>query len=48
VDWLTLDQVRKAIEESEMSVDLCLDPGTPNLQDYWCVASGFSPMNLRN
>jgi hypothetical protein len=24
---LTLDQMRKAIEESEISIDLCLDPG---------------------
>src|SRR5262249_48374425 len=45
---LTLDQMRKAIEESEISVDLCLDPRTPNLQDHWRAAGEFGPVYLRN
>ena len=45
---LTLDQMRKAIEESEISVDLCLDPGTPNLQDHWRATSKFGPVYLRD
>src|SRR5258708_32466120 len=56
LDWLvatdfghlTLDQMRKAIEESEISIDLCLDPGTPNLQDHWRAAGEFGPVYLRN
>ena len=45
---LTLDQMCKAIEESEIGVDLCVDPRTPNLQDNWRAAREFSPVYLRN
>src|SRR5262249_40406012 len=40
--------MRKAIEESEISVDLCLDPRTPNLQDHWRAAGELGPVYLRN
>jgi hypothetical protein len=40
--------MRKPIEESEISVDLCVDPGTPNLQDHWRAAREFGPVYLRN
>ena len=45
---LALDHMRKAIEESEISVDLCLDSGTPNLQDHWRATGKFGPVYLRD
>ena len=45
---LTLDQMREAIEESEISVNLCVDPRTPNLQDHWRATREFGPVYLRN
>src|SRR5262245_12398636 len=45
---LTLDQMRKAIEQPEIGVDLCLDPGTPNLQDHRRAAGERGPVDLRN
>jgi hypothetical protein len=43
-----LDQMRNAIEDSEIGVDLCLDSGTPNLQDHWRAAGEFGPVYLRD
>src|SRR5215475_13477702 len=33
--YLAFDHMRKVVEDSEISVDLCLDSGTPNFQDHW-------------
>src|SRR5262249_10446755 len=46
--YLTLDHMRKVIEDSEISVDLCLDTGTPNLQDHWRSTGKFGPVYLRD
>jgi hypothetical protein len=45
---LTLDQVRKAIEESEIGVDFRLDPRTPNFQDNLRAVGEFGSVYLRN
>ena len=46
--YLTLDERGKALEDSEISVDLCLDSGTANLQDHWRAAGEFGPVYLRD
>jgi hypothetical protein len=40
--YLAFDQMRQAIEDSEISVDLCLDSGSPNLQDNWRAAASLA------
>src|SRR5262245_3534674 len=44
--YLALDHMRKVFEESEISVDLCLDSGTSNLQDHWRATGKFCPVYL--
>src|SRR5215468_1793476 len=46
--YLAFDQMGNAIEDSDISVNLCLDSGTPNLQDHWRAAGEFGPVYLRN
>ena len=46
--YLTLDERGKALEDSEISVDLCLDSGTANFQDHWRAAGEFGPVYLRD
>src|SRR5262249_49637118 len=46
--YLALDHMRKAVEDSEISVDLCLDSGTPNLQDHRRATGKFGPVYLRD
>src|SRR6516225_8563399 len=46
--YLAFDQMRNAIEDSDISVNLCLDSGTPNLQDHWRAAGEFGPVYLRD
>src|SRR5262249_13727315 len=45
---LTIDQMRKAVEQPEISVDLRLDPGTPNLQDHRRATGERGAVYLRN
>ena len=55
LDWLVathfgyfaLDEMGKVLEDSEISVDLCLDSGAANL-DHWRAAGEFGPVYLRD
>ena len=45
---LALDQMRKVIEDPQISVDLCLDSRAPNLQDNRRATGEFGPVYLRD